>query len=202
MELRDYQKKALKYYLNRKTSSLLVLATGKGKSILSLEIIKDHLVNNKGNILILCPTQIIRQQLFNLYKRSINATILDNPQTRKDRKDETRVFLCCYPTYQILSREQPSFVLSVSLIIIDEVHKLTKNTKVGMLLRSLSESSKVIKIGLTATPGPKKNTNSILSVLCSEGFSNKSFILSDLFNSIPSNTFIFYYYNIYEFFYF
>jgi len=169
MELRDCQIKALNHYRKKRSSTLYIMATGKGKSVLSLEIIKDRLSSDKGIILVLCPTQLIRDQLYSLYRNHIPVLIIEGKLVLNKINKLTRVFICCYPTYEILSRMEPSFLLSVSLLIIDEVHKLSRETIVNKLIRKVSEITLVTKIGLTATPGSKSNLSGMLRLLsCTE----------------------------------
>ena len=166
MKLRDYQVAALEFCKKRKGNLLLSIATGKGKSVLSLELIKDHLENQKGNILVLCPTQIIRQQLHNLYKSKVETKIIDCKNgLAKSRVGTARVFICCYPTYQSLTKNELSFLLTISLLIIDEVHKVNTKTILGKLIMKISQLTTLRKIGLTATPGSKRNLKEIKEVL-------------------------------------
>lgn len=178
MKLRPEQEDAInhfwKNYNDNKEAVIFSIATGKGKSVISLQIIKKFLNQEQGNVLIICPTLIIRSQLFRLYSNHFSCILFNTDYLRTNKDLRNRVFLCCYPTYSKMLEENPNFAISFSLVIIDEIHKVSKEGILGKTMMRInqikrSKKERYFKVGLTATLGGISKRKGILSLLtCTE----------------------------------
>lgn len=144
LELRDTQKDALKHYLDDTDKGLIVLPTGKGKSILGLNIAyqlrqrtlvivhKDDLVDGWSKDSLLCFGEDFKVGIYKAKKREIGeqvtiATIQTLNRLDKDTLEE--------------------FQKNFGLVIVDECHHISSSS-----FDLLHRFSACYKVGLSATP--------------------------------------------------
>lgn len=142
IQLRDYQIQAYEACLkDLKThrSSLLVLATGLGKTILFSKIIQ----NWKGRVLVLTHLEELLQNAYQEIE-AITGEIL-GIERQKDRENGERIVVALIHTLShTYTRFPPNFF---SLIIVDEVHHAASS----VYTRVLDYFTNAKVIGLTAT---------------------------------------------------
>jgi superfamily II DNA or RNA helicase len=142
IQLRDYQQEAYEVCisdLRNHRSSLIVLATGLGKTILFSKIIQ----NWKGRVLVLVHLEELLQNAYQEIE-AITGEII-GIERQKDRENGERVVVSLIHTLsRTYTRFPPNFF---SLIIIDEAHHSASNIY-GKIIEYFG-SAKII--GLTAT---------------------------------------------------
>ena len=145
MKLRKYQKEGFdQIYMNWKTNQdilMFVLATGGGKTVTFVEVIKQSLIEGKRVMLIAHREELIMQAWNTLYRNHIYAGIImaDHPL-----KYDLPVQVCSIQTIARRSQLPPADV-----IIIDEGHHVTAENSYFKIIKKYS-SAKVLMV--TATP--------------------------------------------------
>ena len=144
IQLRDYQQDAIDccfFDLSKYRSSLIVLATGLGKTILFSKFIESW----KGRVLVLVHLEELLQNAYQEIE-AITGEII-GIERQKDRADGERVVVSLIHTLaHTYTRFPPNFF---SLIIIDEAHHSASDVYIRIL--QYFASAKVV--GLTATDG-------------------------------------------------
>jgi ERCC4-related helicase len=171
MELRENQKKALTFFESREGNLLFYIATGKGKSVIALEIAKKIIDRDPSKkIVVLCPTRVIRFQLYTLFNNTYFSNRCELIQGKNTSNlNRTLVFkniyFCCYFTFSKLLSQKDLFCMNFNVCLLDEVHKLGKENTTNFQLDLFSKNVDIRFIGFTATPGSKINERKIRSSL-------------------------------------
>ena len=138
-------------------SSIIVLPTGLGKTIIALMIIDKFLEkNNNARILFLAPTKPLVEQHFETFVKlmpKIKTKMLTALVKKKDRKQlilDNRIII---GTPQTLANELNNLDKDIfDLIIFDECHRAVGNYDYV----NIANHFKSTNIGLTASPGTTK----------------------------------------------
>ena len=157
---REYQKNAIKAtcnaFANNRRSSLLVMATGTGKTRVSISLVDILMKANwVKNVLFLADrTSLVRQahKNFNKLLPSVTTSIYAGGSMQKD--PNARVIFSTYQTMiNLINDDTREFSVGrFDLIIIDEAHRSIFN-KYGALFDYFD----ALMIGLTATPRTEDN---------------------------------------------
>ncbi len=140
-------------------STLVVLPTGLGKTVVALMVLLARL--DRGKVLFLAPTRPLVEQhasfLENVLKDSsivVHFTGEISPERRKERWEDARVIVS---TPQVVENDLLSRRISlrdVSCIIFDEAHRAVGNyAYVYIAERYQREGNDQIALGITASPG-------------------------------------------------
>lgn len=159
---RYYQKRSVgsigEVFESGRRKSLLVLATGTGKTRVSIALV-DLLqrLNWVKRVLFLADRVSLVNQAANAFKKFLPDSSPVNLATEKDK--EGRVYVCTYPTMMGLidSAKNGEAVFSVGhfdLIIIDEAHR-----SIYQKYRSIFAYFDSLLVGLTATPREEVDRN-------------------------------------------
>jgi len=152
--LRDYQREAvdnvISYIKKNSSPALLELSTGAGKSHIIAELAK-WANDKKLNVLVISDTkEIIEQDYLKFTNLGYDAAIYS--ASLKKKETTGNVTFC---SIQTLVRNLSEFSRKISIIIIDEAHKVSMNEKSSYqkVLKHFSTIFKYVRIiGLTATP--------------------------------------------------
>ncbi|MGB4653156.1 MAG: DEAD/DEAH box helicase [Methanothrix sp.] len=145
-----------------KSSSLIVVPTGLGKTVIALMVLLARL--NRGRILFLAPTKPLVEQhaafLRRVLKESGMVVMMTGempPEKRKVAWEDARIVVC---TPQVIENDLLSHRIGledVSLIIFDEAHRAVGNyAYVYIAERYLREAKDPLVLGITASPGSEK----------------------------------------------
>lgn len=165
IEKRDYQVNIALSCLNR--STLIVLPTGLGKTIIALLVITSSLKKG-GKILFLAPTKPLVEQHTNFLKNSLNNDKIIiftgevSPKKRNELWEENTIIIS---TPQVIENDIISKRISlndVSLIIFDEAHRAVGNYSYVFIAEKYKEKKNKLSLGMTASPG--SNAEKILEV--------------------------------------
>ena len=146
-----------------KKSTLIVLPTGLGKTIIALLIIADQLKNKDNKILFLSPTKPLVNQHTQFLKTHLISKFQDeivvftgeiSPNKRKDMWEKSRIIIS---TPQVIENDLISKRINlseISLIIYDEVHRTVGNYSYVFISDMYRKQKKNrYSIGMTASPG-------------------------------------------------
>ena len=185
IELRDYQ--LIAAWKSREASTLIVLPTGLGKTLvallhvaISINSMKHDTKSNNSIIILLAPTRALLVQHQKLFIRRFklpkeNFTIIDGsiiPTKRADfyleNKNETPCVL--FMTPQTLQNDLSSHVFPVerlSTLIFDEAHHATSQHPYTQIFNDvISRGFHPLILAMTASPGDNKETiNGLLETL-------------------------------------
>ena len=145
-----------------KSSSLIVVPTGLGKTVIALMVLLARL--NRGRILFLAPTKPLVEQhaafLRRVLKESGMVVMMTGempPEKRKAAWEDARIVVC---TPQVIENDLLSHRIGledVSLIIFDEAHRAVGNyAYVYIAERYLREAKDPLVLGITASQGSEK----------------------------------------------
>lgn len=157
---RDYQKEAIratcKAFMDKRRRSLLVMATGTGKTRISISL-TDVLMkaNWVKNVLFLADrTSLVRQAHKNFNKLLPNITTSIYSGGSTDRDENARVIFATYQTMiNLINDDTREFGIGrFDLIIIDEAHR-----SIFKKYSALFHYFDALMIGLTATPRAEDN---------------------------------------------
>ena len=158
LEKRDYQIHIADRAIT--DSTLVVLPTGMGKTVIALILIARKL--DEGNILFLAPTKPLAQQHYEFLKTHLTVepefiflfTGEIGPKKRKDLWAEKRIIIS---TPQVVQNDIISGVKSlddISLIIFDEAHRAVgKYAYVFIGEKYSMQKENGLVLGITASPG-------------------------------------------------
>lgn len=165
VEYREYQD-----YLSSeglKDSSLIVLPTGTGKTIVSLQISAERLLNNsRGTCLLLAPTKPLVEQHYNTYSELLD--IMDDqivqftgevsPSEREEIWNNSPSIVIATP--QVIENDLISDrinLIDVVHITFDECHRATGDySYVYIADKYVQQSNNQLITGLSASPGDDK----------------------------------------------
>ncbi|MGW7250891.1 DEAD/DEAH box helicase family protein [Streptomyces decoyicus] len=149
-DLRSYQAQAFEAVvqnLEDQNQSLLILATGLGKTVIGGEVIARHLAQHPGDkVLVVAHTKDLVEQLERALWFHIPKTVRTQLLTGDHKPDDLRGITCATVASAL------SYVRSgyrPGIVMVDEAHHVSKNGNFAELLDILSE---VPRFGVTATP--------------------------------------------------
>lgn len=150
-QLRDYQRAAvdatLQHFRRSDAPACLVLPTGAGKSLIIAELARLA----KGRVLVLAHVKELCEQNYEKFSRcGLEAGLF---VAGLGRKEHTHAVT--FASVQSVHRNLGLFVSPVSLLIVDECHRLgdAEDSQFQHVIRHLREHSPRLKLlGLTATP--------------------------------------------------
>ena len=152
-----------------KRSTLIVLPTGLGKTVIALLVMVSRL--SKGKILLLSPTKPLVEQHFSFFKNVLNIppeniilfTGNTPPGKREKMWEKARLVIS---TPQVIENDLLAKKINleqVSCIIFDEAHRGTGNySYVYIAQKYASQNPEPLVLGITASPG--SNTEKIQEV--------------------------------------
>ncbi len=151
IKLRDYQDECVKisvnYILKNLNSSLLVLATGAGKSIIISEIANKIFNISKKRILILAPSSELVKQNRAKYLLTGNPASIYSASLGSKCLRHAVVF----GTPKSVANAIDKFGDQFGLVIVDEAHGITSSVK-KIISELQGKNDKLRVLGLTATP--------------------------------------------------
>lgn len=150
-ELRDYQRAAveatLRHFRASDAPACLVLPTGAGKSLVIAELARLA----RGRVLVLAHVKELCEQNYEKFSRSgLQAGLF---VAGLGRKEEAHAVT--FASVQSVHRNLERFVAPISLLVIDECHRLSdaEDSQFQQVIRHLRQRSPRLKLlGLTATP--------------------------------------------------
>jgi Fanconi anemia group M protein len=145
------------------TSSLIVLPTGLGKTIIALLVMADRLKDNQGSkVLMLSPTKPLVEQHAAFFRRVLNMppekvavfTGSISPGSREQVWKDSTIIIS---TPQVIENDVmcKHYDLSgVAVIVFDEAHRATGNySYVYIAKKYLEQAADPLVLGITASPG-------------------------------------------------
>jgi len=149
VRLRPYQDRAknrLIYDLDDTGRALLILATGLGKTVVSGEVILDHLARFPDDqVLVVAHTKDLVDQLERALWRHLPKAVKTRILTGEERPDDLDGVTCATlasALYVVRRGYQPG------LVVVDEAHHVGENGQYAELL----QASDARQMGVTATP--------------------------------------------------
>ena len=142
-----------------KKSTLVVLPTGMGKTVIAAIVIAEMLRSRKGKVLFLAPTKPLVEQHARFIKKHIICeppaifTGEMPPAKRKKLWDDSQVIAA---TPQVISNDIVSGQIDlndVSLIIFDEAHRATGDYAYVFIGERFRKVKNGHTLGMTASPG-------------------------------------------------
>jgi len=159
LELREYQINIAKSASD--TSTLVVIPTGLGKTVIALFCIIKELNKKNNKILFLAPTKPLVNQHAQFLKKFIKSEdVIDlftgeiSPEKRKEIWGNSRIIIS---TPQVIENDLISRRIDlkdVSLIVYDEVHRAVGNYSYVFIAEMYSkQNDNPLSLGMTASPG-------------------------------------------------
>ena len=145
-----------------KSSSLIVVPTGLGKTVIALMVLLARL--DKGRILFLAPTKPLVEQhatfLCRVLKDGGEVTMMTGEMMPEKRKAAWEAARITVSTPQVIENDLLSRRIDledISLIIFDEAHRAVGNyAYVYIAERYAREGTNPLVLGITASPGSEK----------------------------------------------
>ncbi len=144
----------------KESSTLVVLPTGMGKTIIALMVIADILENTDGKVLFMAPTKPLVTQ----HKKFLEDMLVEpdvviftgevRPAQRKELWAEHRIIVSTPQVIQNDIISQRIDVSDLSLAVFDESHRAVGDYAYVFIGESL-RGKNVLTLGMTASPGSK-----------------------------------------------
>ena len=156
VEQRDYQTNVASAAV--KESTLLVLPTGLGKTVVALIVIADMLLRGKGKILFLAPTRPLVQQHSAFLKEHLlkfEPTMFTGevpPASRKEAWANGRIIVSTPQVIENDINESRITLNGVDLIVFDEAHRAVGDYAYVAIGRRYADVGGLV-LGMTASPG-------------------------------------------------
>jgi Fanconi anemia group M protein len=153
VEQRDYQTNIAAAAM--KESTLVVLPTGMGKTIVALLVIADTLLKKKGKVLFMAPTKPLVQQHAGFLKQHLlkfEPTMFTGENPPKQRKaiwTESRLVVSTPQVVENDLEEGRIELNQVDLIVFDEAHRAAGD----YAYVSIGKRFSGLALGMTASPG-------------------------------------------------
>jgi len=162
IEFRDYQFNIINS-IRENGSTLVVLPTGLGKTIIGAAMIADALANGK-RALLLAPTRPLNEQHYSTMTSLIkipkdDVALLMGSVGKKQRKEIEQKARLIIATPQTIANDIKSGSLSLEdfgVAIFDECHRAVGKYAYTYIANELSVRSALV-VGLTASPGSRKD---------------------------------------------
>ncbi|MCL2607242.1 MAG: DEAD/DEAH box helicase family protein [Methanomassiliicoccaceae archaeon] len=144
-----------------KDSTLLILPTGLGKTIVALFVVADVLEKNK-KVLILAPTKPLADQhhsTFSSLLTDADVSVMNGhmpPEKRKRITDENDVIIA---TPQAVANDLKNGLYDLNdfgLVVYDEAHRGTGNYAYVAVAAEYSKNADGLSLGMTASPGSER----------------------------------------------
>lgn len=164
-----------------KSSSLIVVPTGLGKTVIALMVLLARL--DKGRVLFLAPTKPLVEQhaafLRHVLTDGGEVTMMTGEMMPEKRKAAWEAARITVSTPQVIENDLLSRRIDledVSLIIFDEAHRAVGNyAYVYIAERYAREGTNPLVLGITASPGSEKEKIAeICTNLCIENIQTRS----------------------------
>ncbi|NLI73347.1 MAG: DEAD/DEAH box helicase, partial [Euryarchaeota archaeon] len=156
IEKRDYQRTLANICL--KSSTLVVVPTGMGKTIVALLVLADVLTKHGGKILFLAPTKPLVEQHARFLREHIvdcPITVLTGAVSPEEREVEWIQNRIIVSTPQVIAndlRNERISLRDVSLVIFDEAHRGVGNYSYVPIAEEYRDVNG-LTMGMTASPG-------------------------------------------------
>jgi len=156
IESREYQRALADACL--KTSTLVVLPTGMGKTVIALLVIADVLAKGKGKVLLLAPTKpLVEQHALFLKDRLVgrSVAVLTGEVDPEEREVEWLQNDVIVSTPQVIAndlRTERINLRDVRLIVFDEAHRGVGNYAYVPIAQEYMGHNGLV-LGMTASPG-------------------------------------------------
>jgi len=156
IELREYQRALADACL--KESTLVVLPTGMGKTVIALLVIADVLASRKGKVLLLAPTKPLVEQHAMFLKDKLvgkRVAVLTGEVDPEEREAEWVQSDVIASTPQVIAndlRTERITLRDVRLIIFDEAHRGVGNYAYVPIAQEYMGHDGLV-LGMTASPG-------------------------------------------------
>lgn len=184
---RGYQISAIKAVLEaiekRRTTFLLVMATGTGKTRTCIALV-DALMRGgwAERTLFLVDRIALQNQTLDAFKEHLPNEPRWPNQGEKEISADRRIYVSTYPTMLNIIRDEnktlsPHFF---DLIIVDESHRSIYNT-----YQEILQYFKTITLGLTATPTDVIDHNTFQLFECEDGLPTFAYTYEEAVNHIP-----------------
>ena len=159
LEDRQYQSNISKACLEQ--STLVILPTGMGKTVIALRVILERLEH--GQILLMAPTKPLAEQHAEFFKKFLDAEVVlftgaISPKERKPLWSSIKIIVS---TPQVVSKDIDNNRVNLedfSLVIFDEAHRAVGNyayVSIGKHYSSVAKNH--LAVGMTASPGSSKS---------------------------------------------
>ncbi len=169
LKLRPYQANIVKS-ISHYGSTLVVLPTGLGKTVIAFRVIWEALKKGK-KALFLAPTKPLVEQHYKNFTQlfpEVRCALVTGEQNPKERQKAYGVDVIFATPQTVWNDLKEGLVLKPGVVIFDEAHRAVGNYAYVHIAKSLPTST--IRIGLTASPGGKKER--IQEVLGNLGIEN------------------------------
>ena len=156
VEERDYQVNIAKAALTE--STLVVLPTGMGKTVVALMVIAETLSRKEGKVLLMAPTKPLVEQHSNflrdhlLVHEPVMFTGEVSPPKRKELWHSGRLVVSTPQVIENDLEEGRIFLKGVDLIVFDEAHRAVGDYAYVSIGKGFSETGG-LALGMTASPG-------------------------------------------------
>jgi Fanconi anemia group M protein len=156
IEQRDYQTNIASAAV--KESTLLVLPTGMGKTVVALIVIADRLLKSKGKILFLAPTKPLVQPHAAFLKDNLTKyepTMFTGEVPPAERKESWTAGRIIVSTPQVIENDLAGGRIrlkDVDLIVFDEAHRSVGDYAYVTIGKQYADSGGLV-LGMTASPG-------------------------------------------------
>jgi ERCC4-related helicase len=158
VEARAYQVNVARSCIER--STLVVLPTGMGKTIVALLVIADVLEKERGKVLLMAPTKPLVEQHAAFIRRMTtveDVVVFTGETPPEDRELEWRENRVIVSTPQVVRndiRKGRYDLLDMALIVYDEAHRAVGNYAY-VHVAAAQEPLRTLSLGMTASPGTK-----------------------------------------------
>lgn len=156
VELRDYQVNIASTAMRE--STLVVLPTGMGKTIVALMLIADALSRPTGKVLFMAPTKPLVQQHAGFLRAHLVGVDPEfftgevAPDRRKDTWEDARLVVSTPQVIENDLAEERITLDDVKLIVFDEAHRAVGDYAYVSIAKKYAETGG-IALGMTASPG-------------------------------------------------
>jgi Fanconi anemia group M protein len=162
VEFREYQFNIIKSVLDR-GSTLVVLPTGLGKTLIGAAVIADALSNGK-RALLFSPTKPLAEQHYNTLKSLLKVNpysiaLLVGSVGKKERAEIEENARVIIGTPQMIANDLKSGIFSLEgfgVAVFDECHRAVGKYAYTYIANELAVRNSLI-LGLTASPGSRKD---------------------------------------------
>jgi len=156
IELRDYQVNIARSAA--KESTLVVLPTGMGKTVVALFVIAETLRTMPGKVLFMAPTKPLVEQHAKFLREHLldfEPTVFTGEVNPRYREEEWRKGRVIVSTPQVIENdldEGRMDIRDIDLIVFDEAHRAVGNYAYVTIGKRYLETGK-LALGMTASPG-------------------------------------------------
>ncbi len=156
VEQRDYQTNIAAAALRE--STLVVLPTGMGKTVIALTVIADTLLRKGGKVLFMAPTKPLVEQHSSFLRQHLlrfEPIVFTGEVSPRERAEQWAGSRLVVSTPQVIQNdlEEGRVALDgVDLVVFDEAHRATGDYAYVPIARGYSETGG-LALGMTASPG-------------------------------------------------